>query len=68
MIDNNNIISNKKLVKDITYKKFNIPKPILKWVGGKTQILDKLIIAFAIEIDNYHAIFLVGGIVLLTLL
>jgi len=68
MISNNNIISNKKLVKDITYKKFNIPKPILKWVGGKTQILDKLIIAFPIEINNYHEIFLGGGSVLLTLL
>ena len=49
-------------------QKINIPKPILKWVGGKTQILDKLIIEFPTEINNYHEIFLGGGSVLLTLL
>jgi DNA adenine methylase len=46
----------------------NIPKPILKWVGGKTQIIDKLITEFPIEINNYREIFLGGGSVLLTLL
>ena len=43
-------------------------KPILKWVGGKTQILDKLITDFPLEINNYREIFLGGGSVLLTLL
>lgn len=43
-------------------------KPILKWVGGKTQIIDKLINDFPKEINNYHEIFLGGGSVLLTLL
>ena len=43
-------------------------KPILKWVGGKTQILDKLFANFPKEINNYHEIFLGGGSVLLTLL
>jgi len=43
-------------------------KPILKWVGGKTQILDKLFIDFPTHINNYHEIFLGGGSVLLTLL
>jgi len=61
-------IYNVKLVKHLNYKKINIPKPILKWVGGKTQILDKLIIEFPVEIRNYHEIFLGGGSVLLTLL
>jgi DNA adenine methylase len=44
------------------------PKPILKWVGGKTQILDKLMLDFPNEINNYHEIFLGGGSVLLSLL
>jgi len=43
-------------------------KPILKWVGGKTQIIDKIISNFPIEINNYREIFLGGGSVLLTLL
>jgi DNA adenine methylase len=51
-----------------TIKKDKFPKPILKWVGGKTQILDKLIVDFPIEINNYHEIFLGGGSVLLALL
>ena len=52
------------LVKDKT----RIPKPILKWVGGKTQIIDSLIVDFPREINNYHEAFLGGGCVLLTLL
>jgi len=43
-------------------------KPILKWVGGKTQIIDKLLSYFPTEINDYHEIFLGGGSVLLTLL
>lgn len=59
-----------KFIKNIPNikKKINIPKPILKWVGGKTQILDKLIDEFPININNYHEIFLGGGSVLLALL
>ena len=68
IIDEDDIIYNNKFVKDINIKKFNIPKPILKWVGGKTQILDKLIVEFPTEINNYREIFLGGGSVLLTLL
>jgi DNA adenine methylase len=30
-----------------------IPKPILKWVGGKTQILNKIMPEFPVEMDNY---------------
>ena len=44
------------------------PKPILKWVGGKTQIIDKLITDFPVEMNNYREVFLGGGSVLLTLL
>ena len=57
-----------RLVKDMPVKKIHIPKPILKWVGGKTQIIDKLIVDFPSEINNYREIFLGGGSVLLTLL
>lgn len=61
-----------KLVKDLDNININthikIPKPILKWVGGKTQIVDKLIIEFPVIINNYHEIFLGGSSVLLTLL
>ena len=46
----------------------NIPKPILKWVGGKTQIIDKIINEFPTEMNNYREIFLGGGSVLLSLL
>ena len=41
-------------------------KPILKWVGGKTQIIDKL--DFPTDVNNYHEIFLGGGSVLLHVL
>lgn len=68
IIDENNIIYDNKLVKNINHKKIIYPKPILKWVGGKTQILDKLIIEFPTNINNYHEIFLGGSSVLLILL
>jgi DNA adenine methylase len=68
IINNIEIVYTNKLVKDVSSKKIHIPKPILKWVGGKTQIIDKLITDFPIEINNYREIFLGGGSVLLTLL
>lgn len=56
------------LVKHISTTKIHTPKPILKWVGGKTQIMDTLIADFPTEIHNYHEAFLGGGSVLLTVL
>ena len=68
IINNIEIAYDNKLVRDISTKKIHIPKPILKWVGGKTQIIDKLIADFPVEMNNYREAFLGGGSVLLTLL
>ena len=43
-------------------------KPLLKWVGGKTQLLDKLIFKFPNKMKNYHEIFTGGGSVLFRVL
>jgi DNA adenine methylase len=40
-------------------------KPLLKWVGGKTQILDNIAKRFPEKMENYHEIFVGGGSVLL---
>ena len=45
-----------------------VSKPLLKWVGGKTQIIGKLLSEFPSEMNNYREIFLGGGSVLLALL
>ncbi len=43
-------------------------KPLIKWVGGKTQIIDQVLGEFPQNIENYHELFLGGGSVLLGLL
>ena len=43
-------------------------KPVLKWVGGKTQILDEVLSLFPREIENYHEPFAGGGSVFLGML
>jgi DNA adenine methylase len=59
---------NTKVLTSQFIPKINITKPILKWVGGKSQIIDKIICDFPLEMNNYHEIFLGGGSVLLALL
>jgi DNA adenine methylase len=46
----------------------DLVKPILKWVGGKTQIIDTVIQSFPKKIKNYHEPFVGGGSVLLAFL
>lgn len=47
---------------------YNKNKPLLKWVGGKSKLLQKIIPLFPKEITNYHELFLGGGSVLLSVL
>ena len=46
----------------------NYQKPFLKWVGGKTQIINDIVNTIPTQIQNYHEIFLGGGSVLLAVL
>ena len=45
-----------------------IQKPFLKWVGGKTQIIDQIINHIPVAMHNYHEPFLGGGSVLFAVL
>ena len=55
----NNENSNTHNMESILKK--NIPRPLLKWVGGKGQIIDILIKKIPKKMNNYHEIFLGGG-------
>ena len=48
--------------------KQKLQKPFLKWIGGKTQIIDDIISKIPKEMNNYHELFLGGGSVLFAVL
>ena len=51
-----------------TEDEFEYTRPIIKWVGGKSQILENVLNKFPKNINVYHEIFLGGGSVLIGLL
>ncbi len=57
-----------KIKDDIELNEYSFQKPYLKWVGGKTQIINKTVEKFPKEMNNYREIFLGGGSVLLSVL
>ena len=50
------------------YSKEKIQKPFLKWVGGKSQIIESIITKLPNQFNNYHELFLGGGSVLFAIL
>ena len=64
-IDKNNYDNNKNM--EYIVKK-DIPRPILKWVGGKGQIIDKLFKKIPKKMYQYHELFVGGGSVLIMVL
>jgi DNA adenine methylase len=65
-------VSNNKKQNKLSSKKeaeHNLfPKPLIKWVGGKTQIIEQVLNNMPRDMNNYREIFLGGGSVLLALL
>ena len=54
---------------DTTGKKLKkLQKPFLKWVGGKTQIINNIFSKLPKKINNYYELFLGGGSVLFAVL
>lgn len=64
--------SNKKkneLIKLLSSDSYDVfAKPVIKWVGGKSQILNTVLDTFPKELNHYHEPFLGGGSVLFGIL
>ena len=60
------VLITKKRIEQIDKKE--IPRPLLKWVGGKGQIIDKILKKIPLKMNNYHELFIGGGSVLLMIL
>lgn len=56
------------LVDKIPVKKLDVQKPFLKWVGGKTQLINDVLYTFPKTMNNYHEMFVGGGSVLFGIL
>lgn len=58
----------KQITNSNTNIKHKVQKPFLKWVGGKTQIIDAVLSRIPSQMNNYHELFLGGGSVLFAIL
>lgn len=62
-----NVEKNKTVyIQDVDKSK--LTKPFLKWVGGKSQIIEQVLKTIPKEMNNYHEFFLGGGSVLFAIL
>lgn len=68
IIDNEPITEEANVNTDIKITEQKLQKPFLKWVGGKTQIIDDIISKIPNQMNNYHELFLGGGSVLFAVL
>ena len=68
IINKNLILNNNNNNNNMEISKKNMPKPLLKWVGGKGQLIEIILKKFPKEFNNYHEMFLGGGSVLLATL
>lgn len=64
------IVKNEQLIVNTNTKmtEQKVQKPFLKWIGGKTQIMNNIISKIPKQMNNYHELFLGGGSVLLAVL
>jgi DNA adenine methylase len=61
-------MSNIIFTEEYEYETKNIQSPIIKWVGGKSQIIEEILKNIPNEIENYYEPFIGGGSVLFAIL